>query len=140
MKLSQLLHARDSLVQRANLANLAFAYQVLADFSARVARARLTGTVTLQSADPESDRYWATLTTDAFNQSVIEEHFSEEDLTELSDAIAYLAAADEVNLHTRIEEIADNYLPPLRALLERAGIEIDGASPPVRASSERDAA
>jgi hypothetical protein len=128
MKLSQLLLARDRLQKKTTLANLAFAYRVLAVFAARVARARLSGHVNLQSADPSADRFWPTLTALDFNQSLIEEHFADEDLAELTDTIAYLAATDTVDLTVRIEDLAETYLGPLRAFLTQSGVDL-GADP-----------
>ena len=124
MKLSQLLRARDGLLQQLNLANLAFAYHVLAVFAARVTRGRLAGEITLKSADPASDRYWPSLIALDFNQSLIEEHFSDEDISELSDAIAYLSAAETVDLTCRIETLAPRYLGPLRTRLAQSGVDL----------------
>ena len=128
MKISQLLLARDRLQKKATLANLAFAHQFLAALAARIVRARLAGRVNLQSADPAAERFWPTLTALDFNQSLIEEHFADEDLAELSDTISYLAAIDTVDLTVRIEDLAENYLGPLRTFLAHAGVDL-GADP-----------
>lgn len=138
MKLSQLLNAREGLLRRAGLANLAFAYQTLTDFAHRVARARLSGSVNLKSADPDDERYNASLTALDFNQSLIEEHFTDEDLTNLADAIAYLAAKDDVDITRRIEDFAENFTGPLRSVLEQAGIVVDGEPQEIKANLPKD--
>jgi hypothetical protein len=129
MKLSQLLKARETLVRQAGLANLAFAYRTLGEFATRIARARLVGQVNLKTADPDADRYWATLTALEGSQSVIEEHFTEEELTDFTDAIAYATARDSFDLTFEIQNFAENFLVPLRAVLEQAGIEVDAGQP-----------
>lgn len=125
MKLSQLLNARPTLNRQANLANLAFAYETLADFATRVARARLTGRVNLKPVDPHAERYWATLTALEGSQAVIEEHFTDEDLTDAADAIAYATGRPSFDLTFRIEDFADHFLVPLRNALEQSGIVVD---------------
>ncbi len=125
MKLTQLLRARETLLRQTALANLAFAYETLDAFAGRVARARLTGTVNLKPADPTEDRYWATLTALEGNQSVIEEHFTEEDLTDVADAIAFASGRPEFDLTFALEEFTDRFLVPLRHGLEQSGIAVD---------------
>lgn len=129
MKLSQLLNARDALNRRAQLANLAFAYETLAAIAHRIARARLSGRVTLRPIDPEADRYWATLTALEGSQAAIEEHFTEEDLSDLADAIAYATGRSGLEFTFEISAFSDIFLDPLRHSLEQAGIEIDRAIP-----------
>jgi hypothetical protein len=129
MKLSRLLHARETLVRQAGLANLAFAYQTLERFAARIARARLTGKVNLQPADPDDDRYWATLTALTGSQAALEEHFTEEDLTDVADAIAYATGRGTFDLVFHLDDFGEIFLRPLRAALEQAGITIDAPQP-----------
>lgn len=129
MKLSQLLNSRDALSRRAQLANLAFAYETLAAMAHRIARARLVGRVALKPVDPEADRYWATLTALETSQAAIEEHFTEEDLTDLADAIAYVTGRPGLEFTFEISAFSDIFLEPLRHSLEQAGIEIDRAIP-----------
>src|SRR5688572_19122978 len=83
-KLSQLLAQRPGLLRQVRLANLAFAYQSLNDFAARIARVGLHGRVTLKPVDPDAESYCVTLTALDTNQSLIEEHFSDEDLVLLA--------------------------------------------------------
>jgi hypothetical protein len=125
MKLSILLAQRSALLRQARLANLAFAYEALAKFAARIARAQLRGAVLLKSAAPDQERYCATLTALEGSQAVLDEHFTDEDVMELADVVAFLRgnlAADDA---FRLEEVAERLLAPLRAELERAGIAID---------------
>lgn len=123
--LTSLLAHRADLLRQVRLAHLAFAHLVLARFEQRVARAGLAGSVTLRPAAPEEGVYWATLTAHTGAQSVIEEHFSDEDLMELADVMAFLSGSDRFELTFPIQELAGQYLPLLRAELERSGIEID---------------
>jgi hypothetical protein len=93
--------------------------------AARAARARLVGKVNLKPADPDEDRYWATLTALEGSQSRIEEHFTEEDLTDVSDAIAFATGRETFDLLFNLEDFSDIFLGPLRAALEQAGVTID---------------
>ncbi len=125
MKLSSLLAQRQSLLKQARLANLAYAHDRLGDFAARIARARLTGEVRLQQADPDHERYWAALTPLQGSQAVIEEHFTEDNLMDLADIIAYLTGVTDLDLTFRLEDLADRFLAPLRDRLEEAGVTFD---------------
>jgi hypothetical protein len=127
-KLSTLLNRREALLLQARLANLAFAYKTLSDFAERIARARLTGRVTLQHASADVERYWASLTAIDGNQSVIEEHFSDADIMDLADVIAFTTRSDELDLTFRLEDAAETFLVPMRAELSRAGIAIDSTN------------
>lgn len=128
MKLSQLLNARQVLLRQAGLANLAFAYDLLSGVATRLHRARLTGRVRLQSAEPDADRYWSTLTALDGRQSVIEEHFTDEDLNDLADAIAFATNRDALDLTFDLEDFASDFVAPLRAALEQAGITLDAGA------------
>ena len=127
-KLSTLLSQRPDLLRQARLANLAFAYETLAACAERVARARLIGRVTLTPADPEAGRYCATLIAHDANQSVLEEHFTDESIWELADTIALARdqPADEISF--QIEAFAEIFLAPLRIELEREGVAIDSTA------------
>jgi hypothetical protein len=133
MKLSSLLAKRQALLRHALLANLAFAHDRLSDFARRVARARLEGEVRLQQAAPGAERFWASLTALHGRQSVIEEHFSDDDLMDLADVIAYATGENEIDLTFRIEELADRFLAPLHGQLAKAGVTIDHVARPVDA-------
>jgi hypothetical protein len=131
MKLSTLLSLRPALLRQAHLAGLAFAYWKLSEFATRVVRARLRGEVNLRQAEPEAGHYWASLTALAGNQSVIEEHFTEEDLMELADVIAFATGERHLGLTFRIEQLPEKFLAPLRHLLEQAGVVIDAEFQPI---------
>ncbi len=125
MKLSQLLSQRPARLRQARLANLAFAFARLADFADRVDRARLTGTAHLRPAAPDAGLPWPTLTLDGGNPAVIEEHFTDEDVIDLSDVLAFLAGRNDSELDFPIEDLGRRFLPPLRRELEECGVIID---------------
>jgi hypothetical protein len=130
MKLTQLLHQRDALIRQARLANVAFAYQRLRDFAARIARARLKGVVTLHGGDPAGEQPWPRLVADEGRQSAIEEHFLDEDVIELADILAFLHDTGRLDeLSFRIEDIGPRYLPRLLHELELARIVLEGETP-----------
>jgi hypothetical protein len=130
MKLSTLLTQRPSLLRQARLANLAFAYATLTTFADRIARGRLRGAVVLKSAAPEIERFCATLTALEGSQSVLDEHFTEEELMELADVIAFLIGKMVADETFRLDELAEKFLAPLRVELEREGIAIDDTRAP----------
>jgi len=126
MKLSQLLATRKTIIQQANLANLAYAYLTLSRLAERVAAARLHGLVKLRQAGGDQEEpHWASLTALEGNQSVIEEHFDDDDLMALADAIVYAIGGEFSDLEFKIEELPGKYVAPLRRALEKAGIAID---------------
>jgi hypothetical protein len=126
--MNQLLDAREALQRQAGLANLAFAYETLREFAERIARGKLQGEVTLKSADSTSERYWATLTPHHGSQSVIEEHFTEEDLTDFADAVSFATGHEEFEATFSLEEFPQAFLVPLRSVLEQAGVEFESDS------------
>jgi hypothetical protein len=140
MKLSSLLNQRLSILQQAQLANLAFAYVRLDDFSTRIARARLGGEVRLRHPTAETEQYSALLTALEGSQSVIDEHFTEEDIVDLADVIAFLTGDGELDLTFRLEDLADRFLQPLRARLKREGVVFDGINPAIGGSTTSDSA
>ena len=127
--LSTLLALRPALLRQARLTNLAFAYETLAACAQRIARARLTGRVTLNSTDPTAGRYCATLVALDGSQAVIDEHLTDEALLDLADVIALARGHPTAEVTFPIEELADIFLAPLRAELEREGIAIDAGAP-----------
>lgn len=131
MKLSTLLSQRHTLLRQARLASLGFAYAKLTDFAGRIARARLNGEVTLRQAAPDAERYCASLTPLEGHQSVIEEHFTDEDIMDLADVVTFLSGEPGVDLNFRLEETAEKFLTPLRAELERQGVIIDAPEIPM---------
>ncbi len=125
MKLSELLNRRQSLLRETHLANLAFAYQRLGEFADRIARGKLHGTVNLKRAEPESGRAWPVLTALEGNQSVIEEHFSEEDIIDMVDVTEYALQAKEPEVVFELGEFRAVFQRPLRLVLEEAGVQVD---------------
>ncbi|MGH7959920.1 MAG: hypothetical protein ACREH8_23295 [Opitutaceae bacterium] len=124
-KLSTLLSRRPALLRQARLANLAFAYATLQNVQFCINRAQLSGRVTLRPAAPHAERYLPALIALEGNQSVIEEHFTEEDLMELADVLAFVTGNDALDTTFALEDLGDLFLLPLRLDLEREGIVID---------------
>ena len=125
MKLSKLLATRQRLLRQTQLANLAYAYTTLRRFAVRIGNANLSGLVKLRPADPEDESYWATLTALEGSQSVIEEHFGDQELIELADAMTFATEADFSELDFRLEELGEKFIEPLRQTLESAGVTLD---------------
>lgn len=136
MNYHQLLFHRAALLQQARLANLAFAWQRLDHWAQRIARARLQGAVTLRFADPAGDRPWPVLLARSGSQAVLEEHFTDEDIVELADMLAFLAddpRAAELNF--RLEELANRFLPAIQQELAEAGVVVHPAVSPTEDSN-----
>ena len=125
MKLSVLIAQREALLQRTRLANLAFAHRRLSDFASRIGHAQLRGFVTLKPVAPADGNYHASLLAMQGRQSVIDEHFADEDILELADLVSYLTETPGAELTFRLEEFADAFLEPLERELEEAGVLID---------------
>lgn len=128
MKLSHLLAQRPELLRQLRLANLAFAYHSLREFAARAARAGLRGRVTLQPVNPDEERYCVVLTALDTAQSMIEEHFSDEDLVVFADVLGFATGHPTHELTFHIDQLDELY-EPLRADLERAGVQLDHPAP-----------
>lgn len=139
-KLCHLINARQHLLRCAHLANVAFAFQLLSGYATRIERARLSGLVNLKSAAADEETCWASLTALEGNQSLIEEHFTDEDLMDMTDAIAYITASDVVDLTFQIQHFADMFVTPVRAVLEQSGISVDAESCELEESSSSDLA
>lgn len=125
MKLSALLASRPTILRQAALAHTAAAWLTLHRMSARIAQAGLAGVVRLRQDDPASDETpWATLTSDEIRPSVLQEHFTEDDLIELADALAYATDASHADLEFPIEALGA-YADPLLRTLQKAGVTVD---------------
>jgi len=125
MKISKLIATHDFIIEQARLANLAQAYVTLRRCKERVQRARLFGLVNLRQPNTDEGRAWASLTALEGNQSVIEEHFGEEDLMEFADAVAYIRGISGLNVTFKLETISAEFLVPLEADLKQAGVVLD---------------
>lgn len=126
MNLSTLLSQRPDLLRQVRLANLAFAYQTLREFAARIRRTPLRGRVTLQPIDAAADRYTTALIALDASQSTIEEHFSDEDLLLLADVLGFATGHPGFEITFHIDDL-DEFVQPLRAELLRAGVRLDTA-------------
>lgn len=132
MNFIQLLHQREALLRQARLANLAFAYARLSAYGERIACAGLRGTVTLQPPDPEADRFWPVLVSPDVPQSVLDEHFLDEDVLEFGEILAFLEdEGQDVEFTFAIESLPQRFLPALRRELEKAGVTPLGVAPQV---------
>lgn len=135
MKFDDLLNYRDELVRHARLANVAYAYQWLSDFGARVAQSGLRGEVMLRGADAEGNPRRPVLVALDFSQAVVQEHFLDEEIAELAAVLAFAHHGSLViELKFRLEEIAARFLPALRRELEESDV-----FPEETASSAEDA-
>lgn len=133
IKLTQLLQERELLVRRATLANMAYGYQLLSGFSERIRRVGLQGLVTVRSPEINGQN-WAELVAIEGSQARINEHFSEEDVMDLTDAIRYVTGGEiHIDVTFRIENLADMFLAPLRDTLKDFNVILD--LPPSTGSS-----
>src|SRR6188768_698967 len=121
MKLSFLLTHRLLHIRHARLANLAFAHQTLDAFAQRLARAQVAGRVRLQHEAPDDERYFATLTALDAHQSVIEEHFTDADIMDLADVMAFLTGETAVDVTLRVDDLGGKLLSAIRTELEGEG-------------------
>ncbi len=125
MKISKLLDSHRVILQQARLANLAQAFLTLRRLAERVRRARLGGLVQLRQPDAAEERLWASLTALEGSQAVIEEHFTDEELMEFADAVAYVHNTDALDVTFRLEHLDGLFVQPLEAELRRGGVEFD---------------
>jgi hypothetical protein len=130
MNFQQLLQQRDALLRQVRLANTAYAYRRLGDFAGRIARARLHGAVTLRPGDPLENLPWPELVAEEGSQSVIAEHFLDEEIIELADLLAFVSGHDQpAGCTFRLEELGRRFLPGLRRELEQAGVALEPDAP-----------
>lgn len=125
MKLSKLLTTRHNILRQAHLAALGHAYFTVQRLAERIARAKIRGMVRLQPAAPAEERYCATLLALEASQAVIEEHFTDPEIMDLTDAILLVLETDYAEVEFRIEELGEKFGQPLRTALDRAGVTID---------------
>ncbi len=125
MKISKLLAARQRILRQARLAALAHAYATLKRLADLAVAVKLAGRVRLQRADPDSERYWPALTALEGSQSRLEEHFSDEDLLDLAEAVVMVVEADYAEIEFRLEHMHEQFVAPMRSALIRAGVEVD---------------
>ena len=125
MKISKLIATHHAILQQARLANLAQAYVTLWRCAERVRRAQLCGLVNLRQPDAGEGRFWATLTALEGKQSVLEEHFCDEELMDFADAVAFVRGIAGLDIRFRLEALSVEFVAPLEAQLKQAGVEFD---------------
>jgi hypothetical protein len=138
MKLSDLLASRPVLLRQAHLANAALAYTTIEAFAARARAAGLRGPVRLQAIAPSLDRFCPQLIALAGSQAALEEHFDESDLARLADALAFATECSASEFDFNLEDLPTRCLPPLRALLREAGVEVASTTPVATPRRTRD--
>ena len=115
MKFDDLLNHHKELLQAARIAHLAYAYHQVGTFAGRIASTGLRGEVVLLGPDPKEKRPLAILHAVGFNQSVIEEHFLQDEIIELHAVLAYVHEAKAIiEMRFRLEDFGAVYLPALR--------------------------
>jgi hypothetical protein len=127
MNISKLLATRQALLRQTQLANLAYAYATLQHLARRIATANLHGLVRLEPAHPDEESYWPSLTALEGNQSVIEEHFTDQDIMELAESLSF-SMGDFDFFEFRLEELNEQHVLPIRQLLEQSGIVVDAVA------------
>ena len=125
MKISKLIATHHAIIQQAQLANLAQAYLTLRRCADRVRRAQLRGLVNLRQPDAAEGRMWASLTALEGRQSILEEHFCDEELMEFADAVAFARGIDILDIEFRLEALMAEFVVPLEAQLKQAGVDFD---------------
>ncbi len=137
MNLSKLIASRETVLAQARLANIAFAYVTLNSFAAVVRRGQLSGLVRLQQPNEKEERYWASLTALSGNQSVLDEHFSDEDVALLADAVAFATPGVGLDITFPVENLDTEFIGPLEVALQRAGVALDVPGIEVERRSDR---
>jgi hypothetical protein len=128
MDIHHLIQQRDAILRQARLTNLAYAHRRLGEFSARFARAGITGEIRVEPAVPEEGRPEAVLVA-ACAPAVVAEHFLEEDAAELADLLGFVRGQADDGAHTLdIREIETVLRPALARALTREGVT--GFAPP----------
>lgn len=125
MKLSYLISQRKTLLLRTHLANLAYLYLQLETLASRLNGAQLRGLVRLQPRDPSAERYWPILAAIDGNQSVIEEHFTDANIADLADAMAFNGCREDESTDFRLEELEKVLLNPIRNELIKSGVQLE---------------
>ena len=123
MNLQNLLRNRAALLRHARLANLAFAHEQLREFARQLQRAGVYGPVTILHADLRRSRLTPVLVASDASPAVVEEHFLEETIAQVADALRLLT---QDGFHVRpvftADELQECLLPLVRHRLEREGV------------------
>jgi hypothetical protein len=137
MKLSQLLSQRTAALRRARLANLGYAHEVLRDFIRRALAAQLRGRLHLRSPDPDAECYAPSLSALDANNSVVEEHFTDEAIATLVDVVEFVTGRSPIDLTFDLDAMDSRFVGPIRAELRQAGVTIDYPMDRIRQESHR---
>ncbi|MFT3783477.1 MAG: hypothetical protein QM790_15805 [Nibricoccus sp.] len=137
MKISKLLASHKAIMKQARLAAQAQAYLALSRYSERVRRAGIIGRVHLRHPDADEGIFWATLVALDGAQSVIEEHFSDEDVMELADAVALVCGVEQLDVVFPIEAIEEKFVKLLRRELRKEGVTFDLDAQEIKAKRRR---
>ena len=123
MKYQELLDHRDELIRVAKLANIAHAHHWLGGFAERIERAGLRGEVVLRGPEPDEGRADPEMLAQDFSQSVVEEHFTADEIRELHAVLSFVHDAERiVEARFRLEGVGDLYLPAIRRVLVVMGV------------------
>ncbi len=125
MKLSDLIASRPLILRQAALAHTAAAWSTLQHLSDRIASAGLRGTVHLSQGDPAGESPLPVLASDELRPSVLEEHFTEDDVFALAEALAFATDTDRLDLTFALQTLGETYAPALQQALEKAGVVLD---------------
>jgi hypothetical protein len=125
MNFSKLLSSRQSILRQAHLANLAFSYFTICRLADRAAKAGLTHRVKLRATNVGEEIVPASLIALSGNQSVIEEHFSDEDVLQLADSIEFAMEGPFAEVEFNFDDLVTAYAISLRVALERNGVALD---------------
>ena len=125
MNFSKLLSSRQTLLRQAHLANLAHSYFTIRRLADRVTNANLRGLVRLRPTTVGDEACAASLAALEGNQSVIEEHFTVEDILELADSMEFAVDGSFAEIEFRLDELGVKFGASLRVALDRAGVVID---------------
>ena len=123
MNFQELLDHREALIRQARLANGAFAWQRLVEFTQRAQRAGLRGPAVLHLADPAADRPLPALLPLVASRAVVDEHFTDEDLADLADGLLFAALPTQgEDIPFCFESMLAELGEPLRRELAAAGV------------------
>ena len=104
MNFSKLLSSRQSILRQAHLANLAFSYFTISRLADRAAKAGLSQRVRLRATSVGEETIPASLTALTGSQSVIEEHFSDEDVLQLADSMEFALEGPFVEVEFTLDD------------------------------------
>lgn len=125
MKLSDLLTSRPTILRQATLAHTATAWSTLQRLATRITAACLRGEVHISRGAPQGEAPWPSLSSSTVRASVLEEHFADEDIFALADALAYATDTEDLELTFALETLGIDYATPLLETLGKSGVILD---------------